>query len=399
MPTSRLKAALSGALVCALLVACGEPQRLRSEDTLEAAPGLTAPVQQSPTPEPEAPVKPVPPALLATLTPELAHESDSIARSIRDIKGVAAVARVALGHVRTESETVIADVSAAAVDPTEFRPLSPSVTAHADFVWDGLRGKEIFFTHEDHRMLGVQPGKNIALSGPAGTRPFRIGGVASNGIPNLGGVLMSLNQAAAIGLGPPTLILVGLEAEAKPDQVRKTLKQKHPTLRFDLTAATTRRAFVTGEVASKLFGTFNYSVNPDATITPDAEWVRKYVTTGNVPILGRVRCHRLMFPQLSAALGEVESRGLKEQINLRDYGGCYNARLIRGEDPNDPHSHLSMHAWGLAVDLNVSTNQMGATPTMNPEVVSIFESWGFRWGGRWSSRPDGMHFELAALIR
>jgi hypothetical protein len=35
---------------------------------------------------------------------------------------------------------------------------------------------------------------------------------------------------------------------------------------------------------------------------------------------------------------------------------------------------------------------------MDPRVVAIFEKWGFRWGGRWT-KPDGMHFELAAVLR
>jgi hypothetical protein len=35
---------------------------------------------------------------------------------------------------------------------------------------------------------------------------------------------------------------------------------------------------------------------------------------------------------------------------------------------------------------------------MDPRIVEIFDRWGFVWGGRWST-PDGMHFELGALLR
>jgi hypothetical protein len=57
-----------------------------------------------------------------------------------------------------------------------------------------------------------------------------------------------------------------------------------------------------------------------------------------------------------------------------------------------------MHAFGLAVDLNVSSNQLGTKGNIDPRVVEIFERWGFAWGGRWSP-PDPMHFELARLIQ
>jgi hypothetical protein len=45
----------------------------------------------------------------------------------------------------------------------------------------------------------------------------------------------------------------------------------------------------------------------------------------------------------------------------------------------------------------VSTNGLGARPTMDPRIVEIFDRWGFVWGGRWN-RPDGMHFEIGAVI-
>ena len=95
-----------------------------------------------------------------------------------------------------------------------------------------------------------------------------------------------------------------------------------------------------------------------------------------------------MMPRLIGALEEVEERGLDHHIDTNDYGGCWVARHI---DWN-PSRPLSMHAWGLAVDFNVQTNQLGAEPQMDRRIVEIFESWGFSWGGYWS-RPDGMHFE------
>ena len=58
-----------------------------------------------------------------------------------------------------------------------------------------------------------------------------------------------------------------------------------------------------------------------------------------------------------------------------------------------------MHTWGLALDLNVPTNQRGTRGDMDPRVVAIFKRWGFRWGGEFHTVPDPMHFELAALVK
>jgi hypothetical protein len=55
----------------------------------------------------------------------------------------------------------------------------------------------------------------------------------------------------------------------------------------------------------------------------------------------------------------------------------------------------SNHSWGLAVDLNATTNPMG------PDLVTDMPDWmverwtsrGFRWGGHYRGRKDSMHFE------
>ncbi len=67
----------------------------------------------------------------------------------------------------------------------------------------------------------------------------------------------------------------------------------------------------------------------------------------------------------------------------------FNWRPIRGG------SSLSYHSWGVAIDLNPGTNGMGKQGDMPMKVVEIFESLGFKWGGRWQgARRDPMHFEF-----
>jgi hypothetical protein len=116
--------------------------------------------------------------------------------------------------------------------------------------------------------------------------------------------------------------------------------------------------------------------------------VRRYIVTRRVPILGSVRCHRAMVPHLRAALGELARRGLSGLVDAGDFAGCYAPRRIQ------PRGQLSLHAWGLAVDLNASRNPFRGRSHQDRRLVRTMERHGFTWGGRWPTRPDPMHFEL-----
>ena len=58
---------------------------------------------------------------------------------------------------------------------------------------------------------------------------------------------------------------------------------------------------------------------------------------------------------------------------------------------------LSIHSFGLALDINVPGNQRGTVGEMDRDVVSIFKRWGFGWGGDWGY-TDPMHFEMNAIV-
>jgi len=50
------------------------------------------------------------------------------------------------------------------------------------------------------------------------------------------------------------------------------------------------------------------------------------------------------------------------------------------------------------VDINVPGNQRGTRGQINPQIVSIFNKWGFQWGGTWHY-TDPMHFQLDRLVK
>ena len=62
---------------------------------------------------------------------------------------------------------------------------------------------------------------------------------------------------------------------------------------------------------------------------------------------------------------------------------------------------ISMHSFGLALDLNATTNPYTSSCSdrfdMPPEVVEVFEKNGFLWGGRFSRNADYMHFEYCPV--
>ena len=78
------------------------------------------------------------------------------------------------------------------------------------------------------------------------------------------------------------------------------------------------------------------------------------------------------------ALYEIGASSLASEIKV--YSDAGHLARSRGA-----HGAASYHAYGAAIDINAPQNLYGTKPTMNPEIVRIFESWGFNWGGDFRS--------------
>jgi hypothetical protein len=339
-------------------------------------------------------VTPVAPVLRVSFTTAVTPEA---AQAIRSVQGVVAAGRVALADVSVESKPGQSDLTVAAVDPLEFRPLAPASTAHSQFVWRGLLAGKLYLAHEEQGRLAVGLGDNLLLTGPSGRAMMPLAGLAANGVPNLAGAMVSLDAARPLGIGEPRMMLVGVQAGDSVDRVRAQIRARLPGAEVGNTQVLAAGEFITGPAAAKAFGVYRYQPGTGGSVIPEASWVRRNITTQSVPILGKVTCNRLMFPQLAGALKQIQDEGLASKINVGEFfyaGGCYNPRYV----DRDPHRGLSRHAWGLAIDINGITNPEGAPSRQDPGVVAAFERWGFRWGGRWNP-PDAMHFELAGLLK
>lgn len=349
----------------------------------------------TPSPEPQAEPIHLPP--VQTQRPKLRLEGwtpgpgrDVIAELMR-VEGVAFATTLMIGDVLIGEGPAAVPVRFAGVDPEGFRVLTPQVTADAVEVWHRLNEGDAAFTHDAGHRLKLPLGVRVPA---AQGQTVRVGAYASNGVPPVADAIVSHRTARALGLPPANAVLLSLQPGAHPDAVAKRVRQVTGLEPQVLQDPQTRRAFLSGASARKAFQPFSYIDNGDGMIQIDQGWVRRNIVYAKVPIFrGSVLCHRLMIDQLRGALQEVADKGLAHLIDPTQYGGCWVPRHI---DFN-PSRPLSMHAWGIAVDFNVSTNGLGQVPQMDRRIVQIFEKWGFAWGGHWK-RPDGMHFELAALM-
>ena len=121
----------------------------------------------------------------------------------------------------------------------------------------------------------------------------------------------------------------------------------------------------------------------------------KYMVMWDVPLtleIGvipkRLYCNKLMIQPLTTAFNNLISRNIVHE--LKTWDGCFNIRKKRGL------ASMSLHSWGLAIDVNAAWNGLGMESKLSPEFVKCFTDAGFHWGGQWS-RKDPMHFQLSKI--
>ena len=379
-----MRKAISLVLLIVLLAACGGrddgPRRARRD------PGEAPPIS---LPEPEA-------ALPAYLVFSETALTDETLASLEDVPGLAVAAGASIGELQVAGPAGVSDMRVAAVDPIEFRPVAPTSSRDAEFVWSEMASGEAIVTFAGADALGLGGGGTIV----AGKSKLVVGAYADNGVPNIAEVMVNEEVGKDLGLDEPHWLAVGAKPTASLEKLGQALEARLPDARIagllpdppDVIQPGDPEAV--GEATGSLIGTMEFKILEDGFIKPNQEWIDENIATADVAIIGEVTCHRLLIPQLQAAMNEIVADGLSELIRPDDYGGCYVPRFI----DRNPDLPLSMHAFGLAFDVNVSTNLLGTRGDQDPRVVDIFEKWGFEWGGIWD-RPDPMHFELARIVQ
>lgn len=133
------------------------------------------------------------------------------------------------------------------------------------------------------------------------------------------------------------------------------------------------------------FGEFSFVPGEGRWLEPDPAWQAANIEERHVPVLGTIKCHRAIMDPLIAAMRDIEAAGLDVLITEKAF--CYAPRVQFGDT-----RVISRHTWGIAVDINPTTNAFGDPPTQDARLVRIMSNHGFAWGGVWLT-PDGMHFE------
>ena len=121
----------------------------------------------------------------------------------------------------------------------------------------------------------------------------------------------------------------------------------------------------------------------------------KYMTVWDVPthleigvIPKKLYCNKLIVAPLIQAFTNLIDRDFVKE--LKTFDGCFNVRRKRGL------TSMSLHSWGVAIDVNAAWNGLNKTPQLSAGFVKCFTDAGFDWGGTWT-RKDGMHFQLKSI--
>ncbi len=111
----------------------------------------------------------------------------------------------------------------------------------------------------------------------------------------------------------------------------------------------------------------------------------------------KIRCHKLAKDKFEAVFGDlINTYGYNriKELGIDLFGGCFNYRKMRNG------SKMSMHSWGIAIDLDPARNKLRETkktarfarPEYKP-MIDIFYKHGFISLGV-ERDFDWMHFEL-----
>ena len=393
--------ALTGAAAVAVLALCaacsGDARSADREPSSSAepgAPGTTAAptIEQSHSVPPPGPRQPGVLAPADILVVGAAALDPAKVAAVQKLDHVTAM-QFSLSNPVIENE----ELTVAAVDPAAYRTFTPLKYADFQDAWNRVAGGELALKERLRDKFTMDANGYLRLGGATDAPSVHVGAYVQQ--QPLIDAVVNPTWVDTLGMVADNALLVRTGTQAPPKVAKKleklfgdsasvTLVDK--ATRIGLQPGARQVAVVTGTVGDAV-GVYRYTVLGGGHIAPDAAWVRSHITTEVVPLLGSVTCNKVVFPQLKEVMQEIHARGLDDKIHPEQFAGCYYPRFIAGT------STLSNHAFGLALDINAVENQRGTVGLIDRGVVSIFQEWGFTWGGDWGY-TDPMHFELNSIV-
>jgi len=276
-------------------------------------------------------------------------------------------------------------LEAIAFDPATYTGFLP---ASARAAFRRLAPTEALLGATSARLRRLGPGGRLRLSRG---RWVTVAGVVDDALVGAAEVAVSRAGGRAVGLTRDRYALLAYRGgrAAVARAVRRVLPSGLPVrLRGPGETPFFRAgdAVLPQAMVKERFGEFAWRPAGGGAFAQDPAWQAANLATGRVPILGPVRCNRVLLPALAGAMRELERHNLAGLVDPAAFAGCWNSRLTRSG------TGVSRHAWGAAVDLNVAGNPTGLASAQDPRLVEAMERWGFTWGGRWLV-PDPAHFE------
>lgn len=86
----------------------------------------------------------------------------------------------------------------------------------------------------------------------------------------------------------------------------------------------------------------------------------------------KIYCNKDLVIPLTNALSNLMLANLTSE--LKTWDGCFNIRSKRGS------KSISLHSWGIAIDVNAAWNRFGKKGNMSKEFARCFTDAGFDWG-------------------
>ena len=299
---------------------------------------------------------------------------------VRDSTRVAAISAVRTGTLAAASgkrRYSVVPVETMAVDTNAYT----TATGRPGRKLATLLPKGAVMSKTGAKLRRVKSGGKLKLHG---NRTLPVSGVVDDAL--LGGYELALerNLARRYGIRRAAYLLVRPRGPADElrSEIRKLLKGR--SIRF---VTPGDRPFVRGGDGvlpmSQVKARFGEFALPSLRKGwPDPAWTRANLVTKQVPLLGRVRCHKLVIGDLSKDMADLERQRLGGLVDVGDFrrqGGCWSPRLLR----DARGGKLSRHAWGIAVNLKVNGDE---------RLIRTMAQHGFVWGGDFA-RPDTTHFE------
>lgn len=276
-------------------------------------------------------------------------------------------------------------LEAIAVDPASYAALAPTDAGAVVSLASG----QALLGETSARLRGIEAGGQLDLRTGA---TVSVAGVVDDDLVGGAELVVPYADGPTLGIGADRHAVFTTTAAADPDAVRRAVRGLAPSTPMQVRAPGEARYLRSADAVLPLalikdaFGEFAYRSAGGRDLQLDPAWVDEHLVTAEVPVLGTIRCHRVLVEALQGAMQDLVDAGLEGLVG--SYDGCWNPRRISAGGP------ISRHAHGAAVDLNFSADPDPA-PTQDDRLVEVMERWGFVSGDDWLV-PDSGHFEYVA---